>query len=452
MLKNYFKVAFRNLIKYKSISLINIAGLSFGLAVVMVVFLNAHFQLSFDNCHEKLNRIYYAKMGSVYATPTALADYVRENIPEVENSVRFEDWNGRKVLLTYNNQSFIVRNIIFTDPSVFDVFSFHIIAGDAHHALTQPYSLVLSESEARKLFGSENPIGKVVRYNTEHDYTVTAIVEDRPANASHVYSGFASYNEPEKLSQDWDGWYYDTYFLLAENQEVIDVEKKIKSLVKQFFIEQGATDAANNYPVGLLPMKDVYFNLELTGKYLHGNKQVVYLFLAVGLFILCLAILNYVNLTTARASTRLKEITIRKTIGSRKRQLVIQFLFESVLLSLAAAGFGILLLELSLPFVNRFTVSAIPFSPFNNPFLLLLIFGSAILVGCLAGILPSFYLTGIVTARALKGAALQKGKGLNLRKALIVFQFSVSIILLVATLTIMKQRSFIQNKDLGFDK
>lgn len=440
------------MMKYKSISFINITGLSIGLAIVMMVFLYVHFQFSYDHFHEKLNRIYQARMGKSYATPTALADFIRENIPEIENSVRFEDWAGRKVILSYNDKSVIVRNIIFTDPSVFDIFSFKIIAGDAKMSLNNPYSLVLSESEAKKLFGSENPIGKAVRFNSEQDYTITAVVEDAPANASHIYSGFASFKDRSKLSQNWDGWYYQTYFLLAENQDAASVENKIKTLVAQFCIDHNAKDLAVNSSVSFLPMKDVYFNNEISDQFRHGNKQLVYLFIAVGIFILCLAVLNYVNLATARVSTRLKEIAIRKTIGSQKMQLVGQFLFESVIVSLLATGIGVLLLELSLPFVNRFTSSAIVFEPVNNPWMLLLIFGSAVLIGFIAGVFPSFYMTSIGTARALKGFSTRTGKNLNFRKMLIIFQFSISIILLIATFTIMEQRKFIQTKNLGFDK
>jgi putative ABC transport system permease protein len=452
MFKNYLKMAIRNMMKYKSISLINITGLSIGLAIVMLVFLNVHFQFSFDKCHEKLERIYLAKLGKCYATPSALADYVRENIPEVENSVRFEDWKGRKALLSYKNESMIIRNIIFTDPSVFEIFSFKIVAGDIKAALKNPYSLVLSESESKKVFGSENPVGKVVRLNSEHDYTITAVVEDAPANASHVYGGFVPFEERLKLSQNWNGWYYQTYFLLAENQDAGSVEQKVKALVSQFYIDNGEKDDAVNNPVGFFPMKDVYFNSETSDHYRHGNKQTAYLFITIGLFILCLAVLNYINLATARAFTRMKEIAIRKTVGSQKKQLIGQFLIESVLMSLLASGVGIFLLELSLPFVNRFTLSSRVFEPFNHPWLLLLVFGGAALVGLIAGIFPSFYLTSIGTTHALKRLSPRTAKSLNLRKALIIFQFSISIILLIATLTIMKQRNFIQTKDLGFDK
>ena len=444
MINNYFKIAIRHMMKYKLISLINIAGLSIGLSIVMMVFLYVHFQFSYDKCHLKLNRIYQARMGDSYATPTALADFVRENIPEIENSVRFEDWAGRKVLLTYNNKSILARNIIFTDPSVFDIFSFQMIVGDAKTALNNPNSLVLSVSQAIALFGAENPVGKVVRFNSEEDYTVTALVEDDPANASHVYGGFARLKDPSS----WNGDYYETYFLLSENQNAGVVEKKVKTVVSHFFLDNYGKDIADKYPVSFLPMKDAYFNTDL---YRHGNKQAVYLFIAVGLLILCLAMLNYVNLTTACASTRMKEIAIRKTIGSQKKQLIGQFLSESILMSVAATGIGILLLELCLPFVNRLTASIMIFTPFAHPQQLLLVLGGALLIGFIAGIYPSLFLTSIGTAQAFRGHDTRPGKGFNLRKLLFIFQFTISIILLIATLTIIKQRQFIQTKNLGFD-
>ncbi len=452
MLKSYLKIAFRNMMKSKMVSFINIAGLSIGLAIVLLIFLNVQYQFSFNKFHKKHNRIYLAKIGNYYSTPTAFADYVSSNIPEVENSVRFEYWEGRKVALAYNNKAVIVKNIIYTDPSVFDIFSFKFISGSAVNALNNSYSLVLCESESKKLFGSENPVGKVVQYDNKYDYTITGVIEDTPANSSFIYGGFAAYKDRSQFAQNWNGDYYQSYFLFRENQKASVVESKIKTLITQFLTSQGIKDASVKYPVSLLSLDDMYFNIEIPEGYRHGKKELVYLFIAIGLLILFLAVSNYINLATASAATRIKEIAIRKTIGSNKRQLVVQFLFESLVMSILAAATGIFLLELSLPLINQYFSASIVFEPFRNPLLLLPVLAGSLLVGLIAGFFPAFYLTSISTIHAVKGIGLQIGSGFNLRKLLIMFQFLISIILLIATLVIMKQREFIQTKNMGFDE
>ena len=450
MLRTSLKIVIRNLRKYKTTSWINILGLAVGLAVVMLAFLYVHFQISFDSFHTNLDRISGVKLGDLFATPPALGEYVKENIPEVATSVRFEDWNGRKVLLTYNNKSVIVRKIIYTDPSVFDVFSFKVIAGDPQTALINPNSLVLSQSEAFNLFGEADPLGKMVKYEGHEDFIVTAIVEDPPANASHVYGGFASFSNPEELATTWDGWYYQTYLFIEKNAESSVVEQKVNSLITQFFEEHNADVDPKNYAVSFLPLKDLYFASVATDHHRYGNRQSVYLFLAVGLFILVLAILNYINLTTAHSSTRLKEIAIRKAVGSQRQQLAGQFLAESVVISLIATGCGVLLAYLFLPYVNRLASTGMEFSLMENPLLIVLILGGAILVGLLAGLIPAWYLTSIGTIRGLKGLDNNRESGLKLRRGLTLFQFVVSGILLIATVVIMQQRDFIRKKDLGF--
>lgn len=452
LLKNYFKITIRNLVKNKITTFINVIGLSVGLTIIMLIFLNVQFQFNFDNFNKKSDRIYLVKLGDYYATPPAFADYISNNIPEVKNSVRFDDWKGRKTLITYHGKSIIVRNIIYTDPSVFDIFSLKVISGDAETSLMNPYSLVLSENEAKKLFGFQNPLGRVVRFNNEDGYTITAVVEDPPANATHVYGGFVPFNNRSKLANDWNGNYFQTYFLFSAKQKASVIGNKIKTLFNSFLVQHGIKNAVEKYPLKFLPLKDVYFNNEAPENYRHGSKQTVYIFLIIGLLILCLAVLNYFNLSLANATTRLKEIAIRKTIGSNKSQLITQFFFESIIMSLLAGSLAVVFLELSLPFVNRFTSLNVTFNMFNSHWLFIAVLAGTILIGIIIGVFPSFSLSSLNTINSLKGNILNTGAGVNFKRILIVFQFSVSIILLFSTIVIMKQKHFIQTKNLGFNK
>jgi putative ABC transport system permease protein len=458
MFKNYLKFAIRNIVKHKGCSFINILGLSVGMACFLLIMLFVQHELSIDRHHENSERIYriQGENGRQISTAPAVGKWIAENIIEAEKVVRFKFRHDYLVKYRPNNdptreRTIVVRDFGWSDPTVFDVFSFPPITGDPGTALDDPFALVLTESVAQRLFGSENPIGKTLEINNRFEYHVTAVIEDlkRTHLRFDVLAPFENLGKIIGQSEldSFESWNLATFVLLPTNQDTAVVAGKITDLFHDRLKELWNVD----FVFDLFPLEDIFFSAGSSFRN-HGSRPLVFVFMAVAVFILLIACVNFLNLSTARASLRTKEVGIKKVVGSTRKSLIIQFLGESVLFSLISFVAAVGLVSLFLPEFNRLMQRSLSMDYFYNPLILLVFIAGAVLVGILAGIYPAFYLSAFQPVSVLKG---ERTKGIRsgiFRKVLISFQFTVSIILIIATLVVLKQIQYIRNKDLGFQK
>ncbi|MFL5738904.1 MAG: ABC transporter permease [Flavisolibacter sp.] len=467
MFKNYSKSFWRSLIKNKTYSFLNIVGLSAGLTCFTLIALWVSDELSYDKFNTNFDRIYRVvltentqtgiKQSAVTGAPIAKA--LLNDYPEVKDAVRLR---MREEIVTYQNQQVLQPGILLTDPSFFNVFSYHLTKGDVISALKEPYSIILTESTAKKYFGDKNPMGQSLLLNMYDTtgygayYTVTGIMPDPPTNAHFTFKMLASFKtielaRPDALSVDgWgDGSYY-TYLLLKEG-----VDYKVFSQKMAHFYEKYIGDLTQIwkpiYSYHLQPLSDIHLRSELENEITPtGSMTQVYIFSTVAIFILLIAGINYTNLATARSLGRAKEVNIKKVVGAYKKQLVLQYLFEAIFTSLLALVFSVVFSSLLQPFFYQVTGKDL--SLLSSPVLLLLLIGIAVLLGIISGIYPAFILSSFRPAAVLKGAFISSTKGVLLRKTLVVIQFVISIVLATGIIVINSQMSFIKNKDLGYNK
>jgi putative ABC transport system permease protein len=458
MTNNYLRVFFRLLKKNKGYSFQNFAGLTLGIGIFILLLLFVQHELSIDKHHENLNRIYrvQGENGTQISTAPAVGKWILENIPEAEKVVRFKFRHDYLAKYRPNNdpsreKTLIIRDFAWSDPMVFDVFSFPLIAGDPRTALQDPFALVLTEALAKRIFGNENPIGKTLEINNRHEYHVTAVMEDlkRTHLRFDVLAPFENLGKIIGRSEldSFNSWNLSTFVLLPEIHDTTAVASKITGLFHDRLKELRNTD----FVFELFPLKDIYFAPGSSGRN-HGNRPMVLVFMSIAVFILLIACVNFLNLSTARASLRAKEVGIKKVVGSTRKRLITQFLGESVLFSLISFVLAIGLVWTFLPEFNRLIQRNLSMDYFHNPLILLIFIIGVILVGILAGIYPAFYLSAFQPVSVLKG---EKTKGVRsgvFRKVLISFQFTISIILIISTLIVFKQIQYIKNKDLGFQK
>lgn len=475
MFKNYFKIAYRNLLNHKFYSLINIMGLAVGIACCLLIVLFVQDELSYDRFNKKAGRIYRVATEinfsgnyfNVATTPAPLAEAFKNDFPEVESVVRFRNTGSWFVTRTdeRSKETYKEEQVIYSDESFFDVFSIPLLKGNPATALKEPYSLVLSEKTAEKIFGEEDPVGKALLLDDEYNYKVTGVFEEIPANTHFHFSMMLSMESLEESKQDiWLSNNFNTYITLAEKADPAGLEAKFDDFIKKYVGPQiqnflGTTmeesaKAGNNISFYLQPLTDIHLHSDLTAE-LEPNSDIkfVYIFTAIGFFILIIASINFMNLATARSARRAKEVGIRKTLGSGKRQLIIQFLTEAVILSILALIIAFGLVEIFLPAFNTLSGKELSIHYFENYTLIFSGIIITILVGLMSGSYPAFFLSSFKPIAVLKGNLLKAGaKDSWLRSGLVVFQFTISIILIVGTAVVFKQLNFIQNKKLGFNK
>jgi putative ABC transport system permease protein len=472
MLRNYVKIAFRNLAKQRFYSLINVSGLALGIAACMLITLYVTNELSYDRHHEKADRIYRLNgeikfAGNHYrlaVAPAPLARAIVDEYAEVETAVRFRNWGAFLVKAENGTESFKEYRAIWADSTFFNVFTVPVLQGDPNSALKEPNTVAISEGMAKKYFNNEDPLGKTLVLNNEMNTKVTAVFRDMPRTGHFAYdilismSGLEESKSPNFLSNN-----FNTYILFREGADVKSFEAKLIDLVIKYIGPQAADmlggeftmekfiASGNKLEYTLMPLTDIHLHSDLTAE-LSANSDItyVYLFGAIALFILVIACINFMNLSTARSANRAKEVGIRKVMGSMRSHLIRQFLTESMLLSFFAFLIAIGLAAFALPYFN--SIAQLELSlPANFSFYILL-FVAAIVVGCMAGLYPSFFLSAFQPAKVLKGQlALGSRSGL-IRGSLVVFQFAISIFLIIATFTVNRQLNFIQNKKVGFNK
>ncbi|MFO7446628.1 MAG: ABC transporter permease [Ignavibacteriaceae bacterium] len=451
MLKNYTKVAFRNLLRSKVYSFINITGLAAGMCCSILILLWVQDELSFNMFHEDIEHTfivpqtqYYAggREFKVYNSSAPLGPALKAEYPEVIYSARFAPYMG-EMLVQYNNNSFI-EEIKYADADFFRIFSFPFIAGDKNNAFTQVHSLVLTEKTAQKYFGSENPVGKTLRLNTQYNFIVSGVVKDVPKNSDFVFDVVLPFEFIAETGTKLDEWFSNSYWTFVKLKPEVnwkDFSAKIKDRLKK-------EDSEAKNDLFLFPVKDMHlYTLDGTNQQIEKVK----LFSVIAFAVLLIACINFMNLATARSAKRSKEVGLRKVVGANRSQLVKQFFSESVLLTLLAMFIAILLVEILLPGFNDLSGKELQIQYFSNSFIFIII-GVTLLTGIIAGSYPAVFLSSFNPIKVLKENLNTGKKGTILRRALVIVQFSLSIILLISTIVVYSQLSFMKNKELGYNK
>ncbi|RRB02459.1 ABC transporter permease [Larkinella rosea] len=471
MIRNYFKIAWRNLIRNRVFSAINIVGLAIGLATCLLISLFVLNELSYDRFHAKANRIVRVVfrgtvqggiMNEAHVMP-AVARTLKADYPEVEEATRLRVGGTPRYLV--GEKLFNEERMAFVDSNFFRVFSFPLLQGDPKTALTQPNTVVLTKPTAQKLFGREDIVGKMIQVKgVDKPMTVTGVMEEIPTNAHFHFDVFTSMASlPEGQSTSWMTSEFFTYLVLPKNYNYKQLEAKLPQVVEKYMGPEIEKAFKMNYKLFRQKGNDLGLFLQpLTDIHLHsdsayqieptGNIQYVYLFGAVAVFVLLIASINFMNLSTAGASKRAKEVGIRKVMGSIRLELAGQFLIESILLTAISLVVALALVYLTLPVFNSLSGKALTFSFVDAPWLLpgLLLFG--LFVGVLAGSYPAFFLASFKPVAVLKGRFSAGKTGIGLRSGLVVFQFFIAILLMVGTTVVYQQLDYIQKKNLGFDK
>lgn len=470
MFKNYLKIALRNFLKHKGFSFINVFGLAVGIACCLLILLFVVDELSYDKYHEKADRIYRAGLygfiggnefnGVVTASP--MAKTLADEYPEVEAATRARNFGFP--VFRYGDKVFSKEKVFWVDPGFFDVFTVPFIQGDPETALEKPVTIVLTQSMAKKYFGDEDPLGKTINSDQRRDYLVTGIVEDVPKNSHFHYDFLASLSTyPDSQSPIWVSNNYYTYFVLREGASPEAFDAKLGELVKKYVgpqIQAAAGisleqfyESGGAYSFFIQSMTDIHLRSHLEFEVEpNGDISYVYIFSIIALGILLVACINFVNLSTARSSTRAREVGVRKTLGSNRPQLMRQFLAETILMSLLAVLLALLLVQLLLPVFNNLTGKQVAIPYLDNIFTIPLLLGLVVFIGLLAGLYPAFFLASFDPVAVLKTETAGSLKKSKMRNVLVVFQFTVSIVLIVGTLVVQRQLNYIQNKDLGFNR
>ncbi|MBK7869994.1 MAG: ABC transporter permease [Saprospiraceae bacterium] len=461
MLQNYFTIALRHLSRNKAYSFINIFGLAIGLACFILIATYVLFELSYDNFHEKGDRIFrltsYGSFGGEArefdSTPTAAYPTFTRQFPEVETGVRIYDVSGfSPMVVNYKDKLFEEAGFLFADSTFFDIFSFKVLRGNPNTLLDDLNAVVLTESAAKKYFGEEDPLDKSITTNGTTEYRVTGVVADAPANSQIKFDFIASFHTLEGWREEiWSSANFTTYLQLNSPNAAPELEKKIRTYMGTAL---GENMPANSFLTYVLqPMRDVHLRARVEGGLEPGSDiRYVYIFSAIALLILAIACINYMNLSTARAAERAREVGVRKVIGALHNQLFQQFLGESTLVSFAALLLGLFGAYLLIPAFNQLTDRDMTFVFLENPYALAGLIGIGVLVSLISGSYPAFMLSGFQPIRVLKGDFKTSGGGVQLRKVLVVFQFAVSIFLIVGTIVVQNQLAYIQNRKLGYNK
>ena len=475
MLKNYIIVAFRNIKKSRSFAFINVSGFAVGLASCILILLYIRYELSYDKFYHNVDNIYRIAMEELDPdrprywgwTSVMLSETLHAEYPEVLKATRILTEMG-ETQITYQNNSNIEKRVLYADSAFFDIFSIPLIVGDPKTVLQHPNSVVISKSTVNRIFGNEDPIGKAIQVrnwwadNTDH--LITGISEDIPGNSHFRYDFLISYNST-RVSQSRNFGYTQifNYLMLGLGSDPDALEAKFPDMVRKYEapgVEERRQISYDEYlaqgygiRLFLQPLKDIHLRSRLEQEIEpNGNIAYVYMFSLIAVFVLLIACINFMNLSTARSVNRAKEVGVRKTLGSLRNQLVWQFLFESILLSLIALVMALSIVGLVLPIFRTFTGTDLRMGLWEDGFILPGLILFAVFVGLLSGIYPSFFLSSFKPISVLKGLKRSDSRGKWIRNGLVVFQFGTSIALIAGTLIIKEQIDYMVNMDLGYDR
>lgn len=466
MFKNYLISAFRNFMRNKFYTILNILGLSLGMATFIFILFYVNDEQGYDKHHVNHSRIYRIdsefninnKVDRFAIAPVPMGPAMKLEFPEVEKFVRFA--NAGNLLIKHDNKEYYEERFYFTDSTIFDVFTHEFILGSPVNALVEPRTMVLTEKIAGKYFGDENPVGKILTTGQGDSYKIIGVIKDLPANSHLKFEalisgttiaeeqGVENFNSMEPM-RFWNIGVV-TYVMLNEHASMESIHEKFEPFYDKYFRPIGEQINAS-FNLLTTPLTETHFRSDLSADEPVGSRAYIYIFSAVAALILLLAAINYMNMATARSANRSREVGIRKVSGAYRQQLIWQFIGESVMLSVIAALIALLLVYLLMPDFNNITEKTIAFG--SNPIMFLIIGVVALLTGLLSGIYPAFYLSSVSPITALRGSgdAAAKGKG-RMRKILVVVQFFIAIIMIIATIAVTNQLNYLKNKNLGFTK
>ena len=459
MFRNLLKIAIRNIVKERTYSAINILGLTIGITCSLFILMYILDELSFDRYHKNSDKIYRV-VSNIKETDNAftwavaqipLAQELQDNYPEVENAVRF--FGTGRTLYKNGEKQFYEEDFYLADSTVFDMFSYDFLVGDVSTALDNPFSLVLTEKTAIKYFANaQAALGQSLQNPKGEEFKITGVIRDVPLNSHFRFDALISRNTRPGFQGSWGNFGVSTYIQLPEAYDLSKMYASLDSVIKQkvnpIFEQYGIKI---NYE--LQKITDIHLHSKIQDEAeAGGDISYIYVFGAVAAFMLIIACINYMNLATARSANRSKEVGIRKVMGSRRRQLILQFVAESLVIACIALIVSLVLIYALLPGFNTLANKALPFSYLLHPEVLFSLVGIILFIGVVGGSYPAFYLSGFNPVNVLKGKLAARGGSVIFRKALVIAQFSISIFMLISTLIVFDQLQFIRNKDLGFDK
>ncbi|MCD2421332.1 ABC transporter permease [Niabella pedocola] len=456
MIKNYFKTAWRNLVRNKVYSLINILGLSIGMAACILILLWVQNQLSHDRFHKNLDRIQVMNNrdindGVKFAwswTPNIMGPTLKKDYPEVADAVRYAE--GNHFLFTVDEKK-LVPSGAFADPAFLSVFTFPLLKGDARDALKEVNNIVLTEQLARSLFGSDDPIGKIVKIDSIDHFKVTGVLKNLPDNTAFDFSYLLPWSYKDKLGWTDSAWGNNgvhTYVMLKEGASKTAFDQKVNKITTNHL---PGDPLYKSREVFTQPFKDQWlYSKQENGRYTGGRIDMVRMFTAIATLILIIACINFMNLSTARSGKRAKEVGVRKVVGAQKKGLIVQFIGESVLLSAIAFLLALIIVMISLPEFSTLVDQQLHL-PFSSPLFWIYALVFILFSGVLAGSYPAFYLSAFNPVKVLKGFFKSSAVSVNPRKILVVIQFTVAVLLIISTFIVMQQIKHAQTRDNGYD-
>ncbi len=462
MFKNYIKTALRNVWKKKTFSVINITGLALGMAVSFLILLFVRHEVSYDRFHENSQNIYRiathldaeGRQLHVPCVPAPLGPKLKEIYPEILEVARLR--GGYTRLVSFEDKLFEEEKIYYAEPSLLNIFTIKVLKGDPKTFLEAPFSLVLTQEMAEKYFGSQDPIGRTVKFRHKDDYTITGVVEKMPENSHFKFNMLASLSSMEKLQRDlntWMGFNYFTYLRFQGSPDTAFLTQKYNDLLMSNVPEQLVKQLNIKIQLELQPLTSIHHSSYTEGEMEPpGNPAYIRIFTAIALFILLIACINFMNLSTAQSSQRAKEVGMRKVLGAERKKLITQFLGESLILSFISLGLAVLLILALQPLINALINIKLVFNPIKNWNISLLFASITLLVGILAGAYPAFFLSSFAPLEVFR-SRFKAGKGHKFfRNGLVSLQYTISITLICSTIVIFAQLKHVKNYNLGFDK
>jgi len=464
MFNNYLKTILRNLIKHKTFSFINAAGLAIGITISLLILLDVWHEMTYDWCHQKSQHIYRITLKmdlpdrhfDLPSQPGPLAPLLVERFPEVVHAARILETSDR--VIAYEDRMFKETKIRYADPGVMDVFTIRVLKGNPKTFLDAPFSLVITQEMAEKYFGSENPLGKTVRWDDEHDFAITGIVEKLPENSHFKFNMLASMSTanriglPHERPDLWRSFTFYTYVELKEGISIEGLAPKYTDVVNTYMAEQ-TNQVGMKLELSLQPLRSIHLHSNFIVDFEPGgNLAMIRIYTTIALFILLIGCINFMNLSTSQSARRAKEVGMRKVLGAHKRKLVVQFLGESMILSLFSMILAMILIQLLLPLFNQLIGKALTYHPIRDWPVSLGIVALTGLVGLISGIYPAFFLSSFMPAYILRKQTTM-GRGHRwFRDGLVSLQYIISIVLICSTCVIYTQLDFVKNLNLGFDK
>lgn len=463
MLKNYLLFTIRNLLKHKTHAIINIIGLAIGIASFLIIYLYISDELSYDRYHSQSENIY--RLVNVYdfdgvgensaSSPFPVAfTLMHDNPAMIKNVVRIFNFQAPRSFVEYNENKFNEKHFFFADSTFFDIFDYEFIAGNPETALDEMNLVVITESTAKRYFGNQNPIGENIRFETNLNLQVSGVIKDVPEQSHLKFDFIGSMSSLRalyrgKLPQTWVWNPCWTYILLNDNVDPKTLEAEFPGYIQKYFFDA----EKENISLYLQPLHDIHLKSDLDYE-ISANNDIssIYILSVIAIFLLVIAIINYMNLATATSSGRAKEIGIKKINGAYQQQLIIQFIGESILLTYFALTIAVILIEILLPGFNDFTGKFIMFSDLIEWQNIILVLGLGIIIGTVSGIYPALYLASFQPLEVLKSAKTKGTKSGTARKILVVLQFTISISFIIGTIVIRDQLNFMKSADLGFEK